>query len=200
VALFLVDQRMPGLTGTEFLQEARKVYPDAKKVLLTAYADTDAAISAINEVGLHHYLMKPWDPPEERLFPTLDDLLLDWSAHARVPFEGVRVVGSRWSPQSYAVRDFLSRNQVPYEWVDVDHDAPTRDSSSRSSAISPACRWSSVPTAATSLPRATQHWPRRLDCALPPHDPSTASPLSVVVQRDWQAPCTQLRKGFRPFS
>ena len=127
VALFLVDQRMPGLTGTEFLQEARKMYPDAKKVLLTAYADTDAAISAINEVGLHHYLMKPWDPPDERLYPTLDDLLLDWSAHVRMPFEGVRVVGSRWSPQSYTVRDFLSRNQVPYEWVDVDHDAPTRE-------------------------------------------------------------------------
>lgn len=127
LALFLVDQRMPDLTGTDFLQEARKIYPDAKKVLLTAYADTDAAISAINEVGLHHYLMKPWDPPEQRLYPTLDDLLLDWSAHARVPFEGMRVVGSRWSPQSYAVRDFLSRNQVPYEWVDVDHDAPTRE-------------------------------------------------------------------------
>ena len=127
VALFVVDQRMPGLTGTEFLQEARKIYPDAKKVLLTAYADTDAAISAINEVGLHHYLMKPWDPPDERLYPTLDDLLLDWSAHVRMPFEGVRVVGSQWSPQSYTVRDFLSHNQVPYEWIDVDHDAPTRE-------------------------------------------------------------------------
>ena len=88
VALFLVDQRMPGMTGTELLVELRKLYPDAKKVLLTAYADTGAAIAAINEVGLHHYLMKPWDPPEERLYPVLDDLLADWSARARPPYAG----------------------------------------------------------------------------------------------------------------
>lgn len=127
VALFLADQRMPEMTGTEFLVEARKLYPDAKKVLLTAYADTDAAIAAINEVELNHYLMKPWDPPEERLYPVLDDLLGEWSAHARLPFEGVRVAGSRWSPQSYATREFLSRNQIPYQWIDIDLDAPTRE-------------------------------------------------------------------------
>ncbi len=127
VALFLVDQRMPDMTGTQLLVEARKLYPDAVRVLLTAYADTAAAISAINEVGLHHYLMKPWDPPEERLYPVLDDLLLDWSARARPPYEGVRIVGSRWSPQSYQAREFLSRNQIPYQWVDIDQDAPVRE-------------------------------------------------------------------------
>jgi len=127
IALFLVDQRMPEMTGTEFLIEARKFAPDAKRVLLTAYPDTEAAIAAINEVGLHHYLMKPWDPPEERLYPVLDDLLAEWTAHARPPFEGVRVAGSRWSPQSYLAREFLSRNQVPYQWIDIDLDTPTRE-------------------------------------------------------------------------
>jgi thioredoxin reductase (NADPH) len=127
VALLLVDQRMPGMTGTQLLVELLKLYPDARKVLLTAYADTDAAISAINEIGLNYYLMKPWDPPEERLYPVLDDLLEAWAASVRLPYEGVRVAGSRWSPQSYAVRDFLSRNQIPYQWLDVDTDAPTRE-------------------------------------------------------------------------
>jgi thioredoxin reductase (NADPH) len=126
-ALFLVDQRMPGMTGVAFLGEARKLYPDTKRVLLTAYADTGAAIAAINEVGLHHYLMKPWDPPEERLYPVLDDLLSEWSAHARPAFEGIRIIGSPWSPQSYATREFLARNQVPYQWIDIDQDAAARD-------------------------------------------------------------------------
>jgi thioredoxin reductase (NADPH) len=125
IALFLVDQRMPGMTGTEFLLEARKLFPDAKRVLLTAYADTDAAIMAINQVGLHHYLMKPWDPPEERLYPVLNDLLAEWSASARPPFEGLRIAGSRWSPRSYQVREFISRNQIPYQWIDIDEDRPT---------------------------------------------------------------------------
>ena len=127
VALFLVDQRMPDMTGTEFLREMRTLHPEAKRTLLTAYADSAAAIAAINEVGLDHYLMKPWDPPDERLYPVLDDLLADWSAHARVPFDGVRIVGSRWSPRSYDTRDFLSRNQIPYRWIDVDEDAAMRE-------------------------------------------------------------------------
>jgi thioredoxin reductase (NADPH) len=127
VALFLVDQRMPGMTGTELLGELRKLFPDAKKVLLTAYADTDAAIAAINEVGLNHYLMKPWDPPEQRLYPVLDDLLGEWAASVKLPYEGLRIVGSRWSPQSYNTRDFLSRNQIPYQWIDLDTDAPMRE-------------------------------------------------------------------------
>jgi thioredoxin reductase (NADPH) len=127
VALFLVDQRMPVMTGTQFLTEARKLYPEARKVLLTAYADTDAAIAAINEIGLHHYLMKPWDPPEQRLYPVLDDLLGEWTSSVRLPYEGLRVAGSRWSPQSFVTRDFLSRNQIPYQWIDIDTDAPTRE-------------------------------------------------------------------------
>lgn len=127
IALFLVDQRMPLMTGTQLLAEARKLYPDARKVLLTAYADTDAAITAINEIGLDHYLMKPWDPPETRLYPVLDDLLGQWAASVRLPYEGVRVAGSRWSPQSFTTRDFLSRNQIPYQWIDIDTDAPTRE-------------------------------------------------------------------------
>jgi len=126
VALFLVDQRMPGMTGTAFLAEAQRIHPDARKVLLTAYADTDAAIQSINEIGLDHYLMKPWDPPEERLFPVLDDLLAAWSARVRPPFDGIRVAGALASPQSYATKEFLSRNQVPYQWIDVDTDPATR--------------------------------------------------------------------------
>ena len=126
IALFLVDQRMPGMTGIQFLERARPLDPDAMRVLLTAYADTDAAIAAINQVGLHHYLMKPWDPPEQRLYPVLDDLLSEWTARVRLPFEGIRIAGSRWSPQSYAVREFLARNQVPYQWVDIDQDSATR--------------------------------------------------------------------------
>jgi len=127
IALFLVDQRMPAMTGTQLLVELRKLYPDTKRVLLTAYADTDAAIAAINDIGLHYYLMKPWDPPEERLYPVLDDLLEEWSASVRLPFEGVRIAGSRWSPQSFLARDFLARNQIPYQWIDIDTDAPTRE-------------------------------------------------------------------------
>lgn len=127
IALFLADERMPGMSGTEFLREAIKLHPDARRVLLTAYADTQAAISGINDVGLDHYLLKPWDPPAERLYPVLDDLLSDWTARARLPYEGIRVAGARSSPRSFAVKDFLSSNQVPYQWIDVDQDPPTRE-------------------------------------------------------------------------
>ena len=119
VALFLVDQRMPQMTGVAFLTEAMKLYPKAKRVLLTAYADTDAAIKAINEVQIQNYLLKPWDPPETKLYPSLDDLLNDWQATARPPFDGVRVLGSRWSPASFRIRDFLARSHVPYAFLDV---------------------------------------------------------------------------------
>ncbi len=122
VALLLVDQRMPGLTGIEFLAEAKRLFPDAKKALLTAYADTDAAIAAINEVRLDYYLVKPWDPPEERLFPVLDDMLDDWTAAHPPEFKGIRVIGHRWSQESHAARDFLARNQVPYKWMDLASD------------------------------------------------------------------------------
>ncbi len=137
VAMFLVDARMPKMSGTEFLVQARQVYPDARKVLLTAYADTDVAIAGINLVQLDHYLMKPWDPPAEKLYPVLDDLLSDWSASFRPPFEGIRVAGSLWSPKSYDVKDFLSRSQTPYLWMDVEHDAGTR---AQAEALSPGLR------------------------------------------------------------
>jgi thioredoxin reductase (NADPH) len=120
VALFLVDQRMPRMTGVAFLEEALSAFPEAKRVLLTAYADTEAAIRAINDVGLDYYLLKPWDPPEENLYPVLDDLLDDWRADYRPPFEGVRVVGNRWSSRSHATKDFLARNRVPYRWLDIE--------------------------------------------------------------------------------
>jgi thioredoxin reductase (NADPH) len=126
VALFLVDARMPQMSGTEFLAQARQIYPDARKVLLTAYADTDVAIAGINQIQLDHYLMKPWDPPAERLYPVLDDLLSDWSASFRPPFEGIRVAGSLWSPKSHDVKDFLSRHQIPYQWIDVEADVGAR--------------------------------------------------------------------------
>ncbi len=122
VALFVVDQRMPQMNGVEFLAAALRLYPDTKRVLLTAYADTDAAINAINSVSVHYYLLKPWDPPEEKLYPVLDDLLEDWLATYHPPFEGIRIVGHRWSPETHAVKDFLARNQVPYEYLDLEQD------------------------------------------------------------------------------
>lgn len=126
VALFLVDQRMPQMTGVEFLEQARHVYPEAKKVLLTAYADTEAAINSINKVSLDYYLMKPWDPPEERLYPVLDELLGEWKAHVRLPYEGIRLAGTLWSSASHNTRDFLTRNLIPYQWLDVEKDAKVR--------------------------------------------------------------------------
>jgi thioredoxin reductase (NADPH) len=126
VALFLVDQRMPQMTGVQFLEEARQLFPEAKRVLLTAYADTEAAISAINKVDLDHYLMKPWDPPEERLYPVLDELLADWRAHARPPFEGIRVAGTLWSLTTHEVKDFMVRHQLPYQYLDIDSDSKAR--------------------------------------------------------------------------
>lgn len=120
IALFLVDQRMPGMSGVEFLEQAMKLFPEAKRVLLTAYADTEAAIAAINEAGINHYLLKPWDPPEENLYPVLDDLLGDWRANFRPPFEGIRVVGNRWSPDTHNIKDLLARNHIPYRWLDIE--------------------------------------------------------------------------------
>ncbi|HLJ46750.1 MAG TPA: FAD-dependent oxidoreductase [Bryobacteraceae bacterium] len=120
LALLLVDQRMPQMTGVAFLTEGMKLYPEAKRVLLTAYADTDAAIKAINDARIHHYLLKPWDPPTQHLYPVLDDLLEDWQAGYREPFGGLRVLSDRWSPKSYALREFLARQQVPFRWLDVE--------------------------------------------------------------------------------
>lgn len=126
VALLLSDQRMPQMGGTEFLDQARTIHPSAKKVLLTAYADTEAAIMAINQVGLDHYLMKPWDPPEQNLFPVLDDLLSDWAANAIQPYDGIRVAGTLWSKTSHDVKDFLARNRIPYQWLDIEKNSEAR--------------------------------------------------------------------------
>jgi thioredoxin reductase (NADPH) len=122
VALIVSDQRMPGMAGVDLLERVQEVFPKARRVLLTAYADTEAAIRAINAARIHYYLTKPWDPPEERLYPVLDDLLSDWHEGYKPPFEGIRVVGPRWSLRDYQVRNFLSRNQVPYVWLDPERD------------------------------------------------------------------------------
>ncbi|MFP5248454.1 MAG: FAD-dependent oxidoreductase, partial [Acidobacteriota bacterium] len=119
VALLLSDQRMPGMSGVDFLERAQEFYPDARRVLLTAYADTEAAIRAINAARIHYFLNKPWDPPEDKLYPVLNDLLEDWKAGYRPAFEGMRVIGHRWSLKDHLVRNFLSRNHVPYRWLDV---------------------------------------------------------------------------------
>ena len=119
VALLLSDQRMPGMTGVEFLERSRDEYPEARRVLLTAYADTEAAIQAINSARIHYYLNKPWDPPEEKLYPVLNDLLDDWKAGYRPAFEGLRVIGHRWSLRDHTVRSFLSCNHIPYRWIDI---------------------------------------------------------------------------------
>ncbi|HEY1676422.1 MAG TPA: FAD-dependent oxidoreductase [Candidatus Sulfotelmatobacter sp.] len=123
VALLLADQRMPNLDGVGFLQAARQIYPDSKRALLTAYADTNAAISAINEANIDYFFMKPWDPPSEHLYPQLDDLLEDWQATYHPAFQGIRVLGTRWSPRCYELRDFLARSHVPYLWIDVESSA-----------------------------------------------------------------------------
>jgi thioredoxin reductase (NADPH) len=122
VALFVVDQRMPRMTGIEFLSQALELQPDAKRVLLTAYADTDVAIRAINDIRLDHYILKPWDPPDEKLFPITDDLLSDWSATFRPAIEGLRLLSGRWAPGGHDIRDYLTRNQVPYVWLDPGED------------------------------------------------------------------------------
>src|SRR5260370_9148475 len=117
VALLPADRRMPRIDGVHFLQEAMRIYPEAKRALLTAYADTTAAIGAINQASIHYFFMKPWDPPTEHLYPQLDDLLGDWQASHHPSYSGIRVLGTRWSPKSYELRDFLARNHVPYQWI-----------------------------------------------------------------------------------
>jgi thioredoxin reductase (NADPH) len=125
--LLLADHRMPGMTGVEFLERSLELYPIAKRVLLTAYADIDAAIRAINTVGLDYYLLKPWSPPEEKLYPVLNELIEDWLADYKPPFEGVRLIGHRWSARSYEIKDLLARNHVPFQWLDVETSEDARE-------------------------------------------------------------------------
>jgi len=127
LALMLADQRMPHVSGLDVLGQAMRLFPQAKRALLTAYADTNAAIAAINTAKVHYYLLKPWDPPEEKLYPVLDDLLEDWQAEYQAPYSGLRVLGTRWSPASHQVKDFLGRNQIPYQWTDVEIAAPDKE-------------------------------------------------------------------------
>jgi thioredoxin reductase (NADPH) len=127
VALLVADQRMPGMAGTDYLVQARRIAPEAKRVLLTAYADTEAAIAAINDVALDYYLLKPWDPPQEQLFPVIEDLLTTWEAGAALESGGVRVIGHRFSKESHDLRDFLARNRVPARWLDVERDGEARE-------------------------------------------------------------------------
>jgi thioredoxin reductase (NADPH) len=126
LALLLVDQRMPNMSGVVFVEQAMNIFPDAKRVLLTAYADTEAAIRSINKAKIDYYMMKPWDPPQEYLYPILDELLDDWWASFKHPFEGIRIIGLRWSPKSYEVKYFLARNGVPYQWLDLEADEEAR--------------------------------------------------------------------------
>ena len=127
VALLIADQRMPGMAGTDYLVQARTIFPDAKRALLTAYADTEAAIAAINEVSLDYYLLKPWDPPEEELFPVVEDLLTTWETGAALEAGGVRIIGHRFSKESHELRDFLARNRVPARWLDVERESEARE-------------------------------------------------------------------------
>src|SRR5689334_11219904 len=120
VALFISDQRMPEMEGIEFLQKAKEIYPEAKCVLLTAYSDIEAAIRAINDIKLDHYLLKPWSPPEEKLYPIINDLLDEWQAFYKPDHEGIRIVGFQWSPKSHKLKEFLSGNLVPYLWMDAE--------------------------------------------------------------------------------
>src|SRR5215469_11393774 len=126
LAIVMSDQRMPGMPGSEVLARIREVYPLARRVLLTAYSDIEAAVKAINEAHLDHYLSKPWSPPEERLFPVIDDLLDAWQAEHLPEEKGLRVVGHQWSPGSHAIKDFLAGNLIPYRWLDVERDPDAR--------------------------------------------------------------------------
>jgi thioredoxin reductase (NADPH) len=180
VALLLADQRMPQMDGVGFLQEAMRIYPDAKRALLTAYADTNAAISAINDANINYFFMKPWDPPSQHLYPQLDDLLDDWKASYRPAFEGIRVLGTRWSPRSYELRDFLARNHVPYQWIDVEltaNDIETKRllDSRHWGMKGPSFRWSCSPMEPSSLRASPRTLRRKLDYELARRQTSTIS-------------------------
>ena len=191
------------MTGIELLAEALPLQPDAKRVLLTAYADTDIAIRAINEIRLDQYLLKPWDPPEERLYPVLDDLLADWTAAFRPPFEGLRLLAGRWAPRGHEIRDFLTRNQVPYAWLDPE---PTRTAAAWPESLDDAVRPVRAGRPPRRRPRAarphrTASWPRPSGSRPMPRCPSTTSSSSAPDRPGWRPPCTaQARASRRSWS
>ena len=167
VALLLADQRMPQMDGVNFLSEAMQIYPDAKRALLTAYADTSAAISAINQANIHYFFMKPWDPPQENLYPALDDLLDDWQGLPAV-VEGIRVLGTRWHPRSYELRDFLARNHVPFQWIDIEATANDPETQRLLAALGDevVCRLCCSLTEQSCSKARSRKLRPRLDCAL----------------------------------
>ena len=200
VALIATDQRMPGMTGTEMLRQARQHAPDAKLLLLTAYADTDVAIKAINDIGLDYYLLKPWDPPAERLYPVIDDLLGDWQRAHPQETGDVRVVDHRWSERGHEIKTFLTRNYVPYRWVDVDQDDGPSAAGTGRGAATTICRSCSCRTARSSARRPPATSPERSACARAPSSRSTTSASSAAARRGWPPPSTRPRRACAPWS
>jgi thioredoxin reductase (NADPH) len=195
LAMLICDQRMPGLLGNEVLAQAREIYPLARRVLLTAYSDIQAAINAINEAHLDHYLSKPWDPPEERLFPVIDDLLDAWQAAYLPEAKGLRLIGHQWSPRSHAIKDFLASSLIPYRWFDVVRDPDTRallDAAGASEEDLPVLLFEDGSALRNPEPgKWPNAWANR--CRLP--CPSTTSSSSARDQPDSRRPSTARRKG-----
>lgn len=195
VALIVSDQRMPQMTGIEMLEKARTHAPGAKYLLLTAYADTDVAIQAINSIGLDYYLLKPWDPPQERLYPVIDDLLGDWQ-HANPDHSSdVRVVGNRWSERSHDIKTFLARNYVPYRWYDIERDPEgqrLRDLAQRAPTNSPSY---SSPMATHSAHRPPWTSPTPSACARRQNNRCTTSASWMPARRAWRPRCTRRRRA-----
>jgi len=180
------------------LQAARQIYPEAKRALLTAYADTNAAISAINQASIDYFFMKPWDPPAEHLYPQLDDLLDDWQASYHPAFQGIRVLGTRWSPRCYELRDFLARSHVPYQWIDVEGAANDPETKQLMDALGPDAAELPVvlfPDGGKILNTAPEMWHKRWVCARVRRLAFTISRLSEADRRDWRPRCMAHRRG-----
>ena len=192
VALIAADQRMPKMTGIEVLAQSRTHAPGAKLLLLTAYADTDVAIQAINDIGLDYYLLKPWDPPQERLYPVLDDLLGDWRQANPDHTSDVRVVGHRWSDRSHEIKMFLARNHVPYHWYDIERDAEAeRLRDLAAGRHPPTCRWCSCPADPPSGRPRPSRWRARSACTPRRSSRSTTCASSGAARRAWRLRCTR---------
>jgi thioredoxin reductase (NADPH) len=180
IALLLADHRMPGMTGVDLLEQAVELFPDAKRVLLTAYADIEVAIRAINTVGLDYYLLKPWDPPDEKLYPVLDELLDDWLAHYEPPFEGVRLIGHRWSARSHEVKDLLAGNHVPYLWLDVESNAEAHELLTASGVPATPDRLPVVVTASGAVLEAPTNTDLAANIGLPTHAELPFYDLTII--------------------